>query len=113
MENTIAGHGRVGSERWASGYACAISRGVRRLALAPFAFLFWACDKSNDAPQLASAPTPAASSVAPVPSVAPSGAPDPFAALGAGPILREQKDVVVDGVTEKWRLEWTKPPVPF
>jgi hypothetical protein len=27
-------------------------------------------------------------------------------------VLREEKDVAVDGVTEKWRLEWPRPPVP-
>jgi hypothetical protein len=66
------------------------------------------CDKSNDAPQITSTPPPPASSPAPVASAPPPV--DPFA--NTGPVMREQKDVVVDGVTEKWRLEWTKPPVP-
>jgi len=71
------------------------------------------CDKANDAPQITSTPAPPASSAAPVASASAPAPVDPFAALGAGPILREEKSVVVDGVTEKWRLEWTKPPVPY
>jgi len=37
---------------------------------------------------------------------------DPLAALAAGPSLREETELTVDGVKEKWRLEWTSPPVP-
>ena len=28
------------------------------------------------------------------------------------PIIREEAKVIVDGIEEKWRLEWIKPPVP-
>lgn len=87
---------------------------VRTLFLAGFAIAL-ACNKSSDAtaPADAAPPeasAPAASSAAPTASVKD----DPLGAILAneGPVLREEKDVVVDGVTEKWRLEWKKAPVP-
>ncbi len=42
------------------------------------------------------------------PSQSPSSSPSPPSQA----ILREEKPVVVDGVTETWRLEWIRPPVP-
>lgn len=91
--------------------------GVKTLALAVLATLVVACDKSNDATATPTAPStaPAATS-APV-AIADASPPandDPLGALlgSGGPVIREEKDVVVDGVTEKWRLEWAKPPVP-
>jgi len=32
------------------------------------------------------------------------------AAVAAGPVVREEAEVKVDGVVERWRLEWRKPP---
>ncbi len=34
------------------------------------------------------------------------------ASESAGPVVREEAKVVIDGVEETWRLEWTKPPEP-
>jgi hypothetical protein len=59
-------------------------------------------------------PTPSASGAPAVSATATASAPpaDPLAVLAAGPSLREATDVMVDGVKETWRLEWTSPPVP-
>jgi hypothetical protein len=46
---------------------------------------------------------------APSASTARSGDKDPFA---LGTIFRDDEDLLLDGVKENWRLEWTKPPVP-
>jgi hypothetical protein len=73
-------------------------------------------DSGGVAPE-AAAP-PAASTVASAPianggsSPSSASSDDPLAALSTGPVVREQIDVPIDGSTEKWRLEWTKPPVP-
>jgi hypothetical protein len=58
-----------------------------------------------------SAPSPVPSSTSPVALVASSSSPSsPSSPQQA--ILREEKKVVVDGVTETWRLEWIHPPLP-
>ncbi len=70
-----------------------------------------ACDKPNDAPK----PDPVAPSTSPsVVDASPPVKEDPLNALlgEGGPVIREEKTVIVDGVTEKWRLEWAKSPVP-
>lgn len=91
---------------------------VRTRALALVFFTLAGCpknDSGNAAPSGSAAPPPPppTSSVAAGPSASSDAASDdPLAALSTGPVVREQLDVPVDGGTEKWRLEWTKPPVP-
>jgi hypothetical protein len=80
----------------------------RLLALAPFALL--ACHRP--APTISVEPPP--TTTAPSSSAEPTSAPtaEPAAAIRPpGPRVRERKEVVVDGVTEAWRLEWTEEPV--
>jgi len=62
-----------------------------------------ASEKASAAASATVSATVSASAPAPV---------DPLAALAAGPSLREETELTVDGVKEKWRLEWTSPPVP-
>jgi hypothetical protein len=50
------------------------------------------------------APEPTASASAVTPPAAPPAPPRPT--------IREEKDVIVGGVVEHWRLEWATPPVP-
>jgi len=35
----------------------------------------------------------------------------PARAEGTAPLIREEVDVVIDGIAERWHLEWEKPPV--
>jgi hypothetical protein len=92
---------------------------LKTLSAGSFALLFFAAagcqkgDSAGAAPSAGAPPVtpPAASSVATAPSAS-AASDDPLAALSTGPVVREQIDVPIDRATEKWRLEWTKPPVP-
>jgi hypothetical protein len=74
-----------------------------------------ACSRSSPP-----APTSSEPSASPSASASPSVVSVVDAAVAAPPsspspsqaILREEKQVVVDGVTETWRLEWIRPPLP-
>ncbi|MDB4993412.1 MAG: hypothetical protein JWM74_844, partial [Myxococcaceae bacterium] len=72
-----------------------------------------ACSRSSPAPiasrEAGASPSPIASAT---PSVADAAAAPPSSPSPSQAILREEKQVVVDGVTETWRLEWIRPPVP-
>jgi hypothetical protein len=82
------------------------------LTLVVYAAVAAACSRStsssSSASSSASAPAPLASSAS-----APASAADvaPVSPPSQA-ILREEKKVIVDGVTETWRLEWIRPPVP-
>jgi hypothetical protein len=78
-----------------------------------------ACHDNAASEKTSASATPSASASASAPpavaasaSASASVANDPLAALTAGPSLREQTEITVDGVKETWRLEWTSPPVP-
>ncbi len=77
--------------------------------------LFVACDKGGETTKPAASVTASASVAASAtPSAtATASVADPLAAITAGgPSLREEAEVTVDGVKEKWRLEWTSTPSP-
>jgi len=77
------------------------------------------CDRSDSqarptpsatvAPGTSSAATPTMTTAS---ASASATSDDPLAALSTGPVIREEASVTVDGVTEKWRLEWTRTPTP-
>ncbi|MGD0523768.1 MAG: hypothetical protein ABSE49_01420 [Polyangiaceae bacterium] len=87
------------------------------LFLAP-ALAVVACDRTDATPKPSAssefAPAPPAPSLVPsskpAASASASASADPFAALSTGAQVREEATVVVDGVPEKWRLEWAQPP---
>jgi hypothetical protein len=63
---------------------------------------------SNEAPDTAPAPSVAGSP--PAPNAASPLDGSVAREADAGPVIREEKTVLVDGVTETWRLVWRKPP---
>jgi hypothetical protein len=74
-----------------------------------------ACSRSSPAPAPLASSAPDAASASP--SASPVAALDAAtsATTAASPsqaVVREEKTVVVDGVSETWRLEWIRPPVP-
>lgn len=85
---------------------------TKRLCLA--VLVLAACDKGEaPKPAASAAPSASASALASASASASASGPiDPLAALASGPSLREEIEVTVDGVKEKWRLEWTSPPTP-
>jgi len=63
----------------------------------------------DEASDVIPSPSPSGSAATADASVPYDSAPD-TGEPNAGPVIREEKKVLIDGVSETWRLEWRKPP---
>ena len=87
---------------------------VVKIPLVALAFAAVAC--RNEGPRSArpdaALPIAVSSQTAAAQTVPPAATADPMADLSPGAIVRETREVTVDGATELWRLEWTSLPMP-